>query len=139
MYPLTLPLVSFTSVLTYTVKRSGIGVRNPVDAIPHNYDILKAVCAFLVNKIIDGDYLNTYHHSTVIGNARTEYKTAWVDQERKIARDFRTDTPALVKQYPYASNSGHWLLTIPNWLNGSQLVDEEFLGNLRIREDLKPL
>ena len=99
MYPLTLPLVSFTSVLTYTVKRSGIGVRNPVDAIPHNYDILKAVCAFLVNKIIDGDYLNTYHHSTVVINACAVYKVARLDRERDIAREFGMDKPALTEQH----------------------------------------
>jgi len=41
--------------------------------------MLKAVCALLVNKIIDGGYINTYHHPTVIVNARAEHKMARVD------------------------------------------------------------
>ena len=40
--------------LTHSVKRSEIGVQNPVDTTPHNFKTLKAGCTFLVNKLIDG-------------------------------------------------------------------------------------
>ena len=42
-------------------------MQNPVDSASYNFDMLKAVYALLVDKIIDDDYLNTHHHLTVVG------------------------------------------------------------------------
>ena len=99
----------------------------------------KATCELLVNKIIDGGYLNTHHHSTIVGTERAMHKATRLDQEGGIVREFGSVKPALEEQYQHASSSGHWLLTTPNRLNGSQLSAKEFRNNLRLRENLKPL
>ena len=69
------------------------------------------------------------------------HKASRLNQERDIdiVREYGAGKPALEKQYQRAVSSGHWLLTTPNRLNGSQLSAEEFRDNLWLQENLKPL
>ena len=82
----------------HSVKQSGIELRNPVDGAPYNFDTSRAVYAPLANKIIDGGYLNTHHHLTVVSTAGAEHKATRLDQEREIVREFRAGKPALATQ-----------------------------------------
>ena len=107
--------------------------------MPYSFNTPKLLCALLADKITDGDYLDSYHHSKVVGNACALYNEHWLGHERTVVGDFGKDKSALAKQYQRASNSDNWLQTIHNRLNGSQLSAEEFCDNLWLRENLKPL
>ncbi|KAL7529366.1 hypothetical protein ACHAXR_002932 [Thalassiosira sp. AJA248-18] len=67
------------------------------------------------------------------------HKDRRLGRERDFLVQLEDDKPALEKQYLRASNSGHWLNTIPNRLNGNQLSAEKFRDLLRLQENLKPL
>ena len=73
----------------------------------------------------------------VFGNACTMHKEKWLDREREMVRDFGKDKPLLAKQYQCTSISCHWLQTISNRLNGSQLSAKKFHNNWQLREIVK--
>ena len=75
--------------------------------MPYNFDTLKAVCALLVDNIIDGGYLDSYCDSKVVVNVNAIHKEHQFDREREIVRDFRKDMLSLTKQYQHAGNTGH--------------------------------
>ena len=72
--------------------------------MPYSFDVMKATCALLVGKIIDGGYPNSYCHSKVANNAHEMHKEEWLHMEREIVREFGKDKPSLTKQCQCTSN-----------------------------------
>ena len=87
----------FCICLSHSVKQAGIGLQNPVDGAPYRFDTSKAACKLLVNKIIEGGYLSTHHHSRIVSTARAMHTAARLDREREIVREYEVGKPALEK------------------------------------------
>ena len=59
--------------------------------MPYSFDTPKSLRALPVDKISDGDYLDSYHHSKVVDNACALYKEYWLGHERTMVGNFGKD------------------------------------------------
>ena len=142
------PVEWFTSEtrarLAHSVKRAGIGIRNPTDSAIYNYETSRHACSLLVDAIVDTPIgeatdVNLYQHSKHVGYNRSLHKERRLQREQDVNATIGEGKPFVQKQLGRASKSGHWLLSMPHRLNGNVLSEEEFVDNIRLRENLKPL
>ena len=122
------------------VRRAGLGVPDPQLTAASCFTASQACTAELTRTLRAGTDLDIQAHAA---KASTERRRMLKDknkaEEATLDRLCAAARPAVVRQMKRSQETGAWLTAMPNTLNGTELSEEEFHDNLRLRFGLQPL
>jgi hypothetical protein len=120
---------------TVSVRPAGMGLPNPVQSAPACFAASQACTSLLVTTGLNAN-IHTRHAGRERRRARLNRAAA---DERKSRRISAASDPATQKRMLWAKETGAWLTTMPDRLNGTELSADEFQDSLRLRFGLVPL
>ena len=125
---------------TISVRQAGLGLPNPVQSAPACFAASEACTSLLVTSLRGRTGLNANIHTRHAGRERRRARlNRAAADERKSRRISAASDPATQKRMLRAKETGAWLTTMPDRLNGTELSADEFRDSLRLRFGLVPL
>ena len=126
--------------LTLSVKKSGLGIPNPVTSSPENHESSKVITSSLVQSLIEGKNLNAIAYKDEASAKRRSCRNERIqsDQTQFDGMFIAESSKAKQECLNRARKSGAWLTLTPDRINGTELSEEEFRDSLRIRFGLQP-
>ena len=126
-------------LLALSVKNAGLGIRDPTQAARHCHATSGAGTAPLADALISGGSLDLPAYLRDSAKARTSARSQRMEEEERTLVELSAPLPALAKRRVLrARETGIWLTTMPNRLNGTELSADEFRDSLRLRYGLAP-
>jgi len=126
-------------VLSHSVKKGGLGVRNPVDLAPYSFDTSKKATIELLKSMLDDTRFDLVAHRAQVSSIAQKHRAQRMEREQDYLDEIGQGKPALARRMLRACLSGIWLSSVPDCLNGNILSMEEFRDNIRLRYNLAPL
>ena len=129
----------YRELLTHGVKQGGLALRNPVDAALHVHVASKAATAHLTTSLIDDTVIfDLGHHLDTARAAGQVARVARLGREQRHLDQRGKDAPAIKQRELQSCAAGAWLTVVPNCLNGTSLLAEEWRDNVHLRYNLVP-
>ena len=129
----------FRKILGHSVKHGGLGIPDPWLSAESAYNTSKAASRELVDSLLGGSVLNHVGHWACVCKAS---QTARLRKRFfKLAKIFGRQEQAGGQErnrLHRATKNGVWLSAIPHRLNVTELSQEEFRDNIRLRYGLMP-
>ena len=128
------------SVLSHSVKKGGIAIRNPVDTAEHVHETSKAATSYLVRSMIDTSVeFSLKEHRSCATEEGLRARGRRLTKEQSILNERATRHHAVGRRDKRNQQNGCWLTVIPLRINGTDLSTNEFRDNLRLRYNYAPL
>jgi hypothetical protein len=122
------------------VRHAGLGIPDPTSTATANYDTSVACAKLLTRSLRAGKDLDAHMHSRHAAVQRRKAQKTKVAAEELALSFLAADTaPQARRKLLRAKETGTWLTTTPDRLNGTELSAEEFRDSLRLRLGLTPL
>ncbi len=124
----------YRQLLTHSIKLGELAIRNPVDTAPSVHMALIAATCHLTASLVDAQIrfdLGT-HRQCVIAAGQTAQKD-WLQNEQIFINHCGRDKPSVVRRDKQNCAAGAWLLVLPNRLNGTGLLADEWRDNVCLR------
>jgi hypothetical protein len=123
-----------------SVRRAGLGLLNPTRTAPDCFTASEACTKLLARSLRKGQALDSNLHSRQAAVERRKTRKAREAAEETALAALTAEAPSSVKRrLVRAKETGTWLTTTPNRLNGTELSADEFRDSLRLRLGLAPL
>ncbi len=130
---------SFRQLLSQGVKFGGLALCNPVVSAPLLHQSSVDACNILVKALHNGGGLNAEAHKACVREAGNQAcKARLKEEETYLDRLKLSGGRKMAKHLEWMSETGAWLLAIPNRFDGTKLLREEFQDNLAICYGLRP-
>jgi hypothetical protein len=122
------------------VRHAGLGLPDPTSTAQANFSTSVACAKLLTRSLRAGRNLDATQHSAHAGLERRKARKTKVAAEELALSFLAADAGPLAKRRLLrAKETGTWLTTTPDRLNGTELSCEEFRDSLRLRLGLTPL
>jgi hypothetical protein len=127
-------------ILGHSVKKGGLGIRNPVDCAHILFGVSTEACKVLSTSLAEKSDFNLSEHKAAVRTASTTARKDRAEQELGVLETRWAEKGLREKwRLKRAMNAGIWLTCIPSRLNGTEISAEEFVDNIRLRYNLQPL
>eukprot|EP00957_Ditylum_brightwellii_P102990 7848851-Ditylum_brightwellii.AAC.2 len=124
----------------HIVKRAGLGILDPTSMTEHCYAMSRACCDVLGTSLVEGKGMQYAAHRACMRESSAGAQKAQAVREKVALDQMRKDQPEAVgSRLDRGTETGAWLTVIPNHLNCTELSQEEFRDNLRLRYCMIPL
>ena len=130
---------SLRETLANSVKKAGIGVRNPIESAGMNFRTSSQATGVLVASIVKREPLHLRDHRLQVSGSNHGAGRNRLSREQSHLDELGRGKPALARRLKRACMAGAFLSVIPHRHCGNILSKEEFRDNLRLRENLLPL
>jgi hypothetical protein len=118
---------------------AGIGLPDPSSTADRNHAASVESAAVLTASLLEGAHLDQALHRSQAAKGRILGKAARASAEaEELSRLKQSATPTASRRMERARETGRWLHTMPDSLNGTALSPEEFRDSLRLRLGLTP-
>jgi hypothetical protein len=130
----------FRELLTQSVKKGGLALRNPLDAAPYVHKTSKAATRHLVLSLVDGEHPFDHNsHRVTAALAGSCSRHDRLDREQDFLDKRWVGKPAVKRRDKRAMQAGLHYSVVPSLLNGTTLSANEWRDNARLRYNLAPL
>ncbi|KAL7533156.1 hypothetical protein ACHAXR_005075, partial [Thalassiosira sp. AJA248-18] len=130
----------FRALIANGVKSGGLAIRNPVDTAEHVHKASMEATAHLTTSLVDNSVEFDFRtHREVAGEAIARARNLRKGRELTVLAERGDGAPAVKRRDERNSRNGAWITIIPSRLNGTDLSADEFLDNMRLRYNKKPL
>ena len=127
------------SLLALPVRFGGIGIPDPTTTGNANFSASHAITSLLQESLVQGIPLCTQEHRKTAALARQDAKSSQTDANAShLSAIMKVASTMDKRRIQRSASTGAWLTTMPNLLNGSDLLAEEFRDGLHLRLGLKP-
>jgi hypothetical protein len=121
------------------VRQAGLGIPNPVDTAEQSHAASKASTASLTASLLSGQRLGAATYAVeCAASSKAARKVRVRAEEAKAVAMQAQATPFAKRRMLRSKETGSWLTTMPDTLNGTELSLEEFRDNVRMRLGLVP-
>ena len=124
----------YRELLTQSVKKGGLAIRNPLDSAAYVHDTSKDTTEYLVLLLVDNerDFDNNSHRifATIVGTAS---RNAHLEREQDFLDTQWVRKPGVKRQDKQACKAGLHNSVVPSSLNGTSLSANEWWDNVRLR------
>jgi hypothetical protein len=127
-------------LLALPVKRAGLGIPNPAESADDCHEASKAVTRALTLSLLKGEDLVAQAHLEHASAERRLQHTARLQAADDTLSALKAAAPDRLARFRLqrAQETGAWLTTMPESLNGTELTEDEFRDSLRLRFGLCP-
>ena len=126
--------------LSPEVNRAGLQIPDPMEAADKSYRTLQVCCERLVEYLLTGEALSTEEHRACVRRGSRNGMDWKKDREEaQLVRELRNENNRGRLRLGRAKVAGAWMTVVPDLLNRTTLLAEEFRDNLRISFRLVPL
>jgi hypothetical protein len=116
------------------VRHAGLGIPDPTSTAEANYSTSVACARLLTRSLRAGRNLDAHQHSAHAGLERRKASKTKVAAEELALSFLAADAgPMAKRRLLRVKETGTWLTTTPDRLNGTELSAEEFRDSLRLR------
>ena len=126
-------------LLSHGLKQAGLGVRHPVESADVQFQTSQSACAVLTDALFYGTDFDLGEHREAVKQATTGARDMRVMAEEAFcenrARKKGTRERWRLKR---AMHTGIWLSCVPSRLNNTEVSQEEWDDNIRLKYNLKP-
>jgi len=130
----------FRELLTHSVTKGGLALRNPVDTAAYVHVASKEATLHLTQSLIDDSVdFDIRTHLAAARAAGQAARSGRLGREQRHLDARAKDVPADGRRDKRNSASGVWLTVVPSRLNGSGISAEEWRDNVRLRYNLQPI
>ena len=127
-------------LLALTTRCAGLGIPDPTRTATECHATSVACTQVLTESLISGTDLDAQVHAMHAGKERQARRKVHKDAAEAQLKELTADLdPPAARRYARAKQTGSWLTTTPDLLNGTVLSSEEFRDSLRLRYGLTPL
>ena len=127
-------------VLTHSVKKGGMAIRNPVDTAEHVHAASKNATAHLIRSLIDDSVeFDLQEHRVQASLAGINTRKERMQREQDYLDSRGSGKPTVKRRDERNKVAGLWLSVYPSRLNGTGLSANEWRDNARLRYNLAPL
>ena len=128
------------SLLSHSVKKSGLAIRNPVDTAEHVHETSKAATSYLVRSMIDSNVeFDIKEHRSLATEECARARQKRLKREQELLDERSQRSHAIGRRDERNKQNGCWLTVIPLRVNGTDLSANEFRDNIRLRYNFAPL
>jgi hypothetical protein len=125
---------------TLSVRQAGLGLPDPTLSAPDCFAASEASTELLAQSLREGTALDANMHVKHAGEQRRSARKARQEAEQLVLSTLSANAePAVQRRLLRAKETGTWLTTTPDRLNGTELSADEFRDSLRLRLGLAPL
>ena len=129
----------YRELLTHSVKKGGLALRNPVDTACYVHDASKQATIHLTESLVDSSlHFDLGRHVAQARVAGQMVREARLGREQQHLNERGTDAPAVKRRDLRGCAAGVWLTVMPNRLNGTSISAEEWRDNVRLRYNHVP-
>ena len=129
----------FWKILGHSFKHVGLGIPDPQLSEESAYNTSKAASGELVDSLLGGYVLNYICHRACVRKSRQTARRTKIFVELGEVFRWQELAGGQERNRPHmATRNGSWLRAVPHRLNGTELSQEEFWDNLRLRYGLMP-
>ena len=130
---------NFRQILGHSVKHGGLGIPDPRSSSKSAYNTSKAVIRELIGSLLGGTDRNYVGHRACVRKAiqTARHSKTCVDLG-EVARRKELAGGQERNRLHRSTRNAAWLSAIPRRLNGTELSQEEFWDNIRLRYGLMP-
>ena len=134
------PPDNMRDIFGHSVKRGGLGILDPTQAAAHNYATSQECCGELVESLVQREGLNYAAHRLCVrlGSWSAQLERAKREEKAMTGR-MGAGSKSGKHKLMRSMETGAWLTVVPDSLNGTELSQEEFRDNLRLRYSLRPI
>jgi hypothetical protein len=130
----------FHELLSQSVKKGGIGIRNPVDHANHELATLLEAASYLVMSMIGtGEQFSVTTHNCNVSRARAEACKMRLEREQDYLSHGAEGKRAEKRSMEHVGRVDAVFTAVPNRQNGTVLSAGEFRDNIRLRYNYVPL
>jgi hypothetical protein len=130
----------YRELLTHSVTKGGVAIRNPVDTAASVHSASKAATLHLTRSLIDNTVdFNLYDHQATARAAGQAARSGRLEREQRYLDVRARESAADGRRDKRNSASGVWLTIVPSRLNGTGISAEEWRDNIRLRYNHLPL
>jgi hypothetical protein len=134
------PDATFRELLALPVRRAGLGVPDPQLTADRCHTASLACTSMLARTLRTRRDLDVNAHAADASKHRRRLmKAKNTEEEEVLSRLCLAARPTASRRMRRSKETGAWLTLTPNTLNGTELSEEEFRDNLRLRFGLQPL
>lgn len=133
-------VASIRKLVALSVRFAGLGIPDPTASAPVCHDASRTCTSGLTQSLLEGKDLDVVVYAKRIRTARIQVKADRHAWGTKALETIQADASARdARRMTRAMETGGWLTTLPNHLNGTALSEEESRDSLRLRMGLTPL
>jgi len=122
-----------------SVKCAGIGVPDPTTTAADAFRASERCTAPLTQSLLDGTPLDVDEYAADAARARRDSRVSRHSGDVEALGVLTAAASAAARRkIQRLTETGAWLSTVPNQMNGTELSAEEFRDSLRLRFDLAP-
>ena len=130
----------FRELLSQSVKKGGLGIRNPVDSADHVHTTSTDAATHLVCTMLDREREFDYEcHNGVVADICKDARKRRLERDDAYLEHWSEGNPAEQRRMERAGKAGAYLTAVPNRENGTVLSADEFQDNTRLRYNKLPL
>jgi len=130
----------FRRLLANSVKKGGLGLRNPVASADRLYQASKEATAVLVKSLREGGELDSVEHRQCVrAAAKRARNERMLGEEAFLEELAKGSSKAIQKRLERIVETGAWITAPPSALMGTLLSRQEFSDNLRLRYGMRPI
>ena len=130
---------NFRKILGHSVKHGGLCIPDPRSSAECAYNNSKAASRELLDSLLGGSVLNYVGHRAGVRKASQTARSAKMHVELgELARQKDLARGQERNLLHRATRNGAWISAALHCLNGTELSQEEFRDNLRLRYGLMP-
>ena len=129
----------FREILNQSIKKGGLGIRNPVDTAGLVHATSNEASEYLVQTMVEGKPFEIRNHNSFVTAACQEARATRLEREQEYLELWAEGNPAELRRMRRAGKTGVYLTAFPNRDNGTVLSADEFRDNARLRYNLAPL
>ena len=134
------PAETQRELTSLAVRHAGLGIPDPTCTAEANYSTSVACARLLARSLRAGRNLDAHQHSAHAGLERRKASKTKVAAEELALSFLAADAgPMAKRRLLRVKETGTWLTTTHDCLNGTELSCEEFRDSLRLRLGLSPL
>ena len=132
--------MGWLGLLSHSVKKSGLAIRNPVDTAEHVHETSKAATSYLVRSMIDSNVeFDIKEHRSLATEECARARQKRLKREQELLDERSQRSHAIGRRDERNKQNGCWLTVIPLRVNGTDLSANEFRDNIRLRYNFAPL
>jgi hypothetical protein len=128
------------ALMAMPVRCAGLGIADPVQTADGCHAASVECTRELTSTLRAGTDLDVQVHAAEAAKYRRKLRKE-KDEAQKVELELlcAAERPATARRMRRSTQTGAWLTAMPNALNGTELSEEEFRDNLRLRFGLHPL
>ena len=129
---------NFRKLLGQGVKQGGLAIRNPCEAAATLLETSMEATLLLSNALVAGEELCIEAHKAAVRSAGAKSRKEKKDLEKGFLATMGLEGRKIAKRLERMNETGSWLQSIPNRLDGTEMSQQEWHDNISLRYGFRP-